>query len=107
MSANDAKEPFEAPAVKVKREKVAKERLHIYITEDSIQRVDEKAHELGLDRSPCIQVLINYALNNFPKIPKGAQLIHLLSQPSATGHRPSNGVAKPGPARVKKKKKKH
>ena len=73
MSGNDAKEPFEAPVGKKerkKREKVVKERVHIYISEESIGRIDQKAEELGLDRSPCIQMLVNYALNNLQTVPK-------------------------------------
>lgn len=61
----EPREPFDSPLdkkEKVKKEK--KERIHIYISSDSIGRVDAKASELGLDRSPCIQMLINTALKH-------------------------------------------
>lgn len=84
---NDAREPFEAPVGKKERktrERVVKERLHIYISEDSINRVDKKAEELGLDRSPCIQMLLNYALNNLQTIPK-------LGSPPSPHEQPTTG----------------
>ena len=62
---NEPREPFDSPIdkkEKIRKEK--KERIHIYISTSSIGRVDEKASELGLDRSPCIQMLINTALNS-------------------------------------------
>ena len=66
----EVKGPFDKPVGKrKKREKVVKERVHIYISEGSLERIDTKAKELGLDRSPCIQMLINYALNNLKTIP--------------------------------------
>jgi hypothetical protein len=63
---NQPKEPFEAPVKKSrkKREKVKRERIHIYITVDSIDKIDEKADKFGMDRSPCVQMLLNYALAN-------------------------------------------
>ena len=64
---DNVKDPNDLPVGKrerKKREKVAKERVHIYISEDSLGRIDQKADELGLDRSPCIQMLINIGLNN-------------------------------------------
>lgn len=71
MSRNEVKDPNDLPVGKKKRKrvKVAKERVHIYISNDSLTRIDEKAKELGLDRSPCIQVLINFALNNLKTTP--------------------------------------
>lgn len=90
VSGNDAREPFEAPVGKKERktrERVVKERLHIYVSNVCIKRVDEKAEELGLDRSPCIQMLLNYALNNLQTIPSSPlDLKH--KQPSSTGSRP-------------------
>lgn len=73
---NEPREPFDSPLDKkdiakmdkVKKEK--KERIHIYISTGSIERVDEKALELGLDRSPCIQMLINTALNSLNSLSK-------------------------------------
>ena len=65
--ATDPKEPFEAPVGKQdrkKREKVKKVRVHIYVSEDSLDKIDNKAEELGLDRSPCIQMLLNVGLNH-------------------------------------------
>ena len=62
------REPFDAPLGKKerkKRDKIPKERVHIYLTTDSLDRVDEKAKDLGLDRSPCIQVMLNFALNKY------------------------------------------
>ena len=59
------KEPFEAPVAKEKkkkREKVKKERIHVYLSQDCIDKIDEKAAEIGLDRSPCIQMLCHTAL---------------------------------------------
>jgi|694.fasta_scaffold03012_15 hypothetical protein len=63
---DEPKEPFEAPAIKTrkKRDKVKKARIHIYISNDCINQVDAKGAEFGLDRSPCIQMLINFALLN-------------------------------------------
>lgn len=64
---DNLKDPNDLPVGKKerkKREKVAKERVHIYISEDSLGRIDTKATELGLDRSPCIQMLINIGLNS-------------------------------------------
>jgi hypothetical protein len=53
------------PANKIaKIKKVKKGRVHIYISEDSLIKIDNKAKELGLDRSPCIQLLINIALKS-------------------------------------------
>jgi len=49
---------------KVKKVRKKKQRIHIYIHEDAIAGVDQKAEELGLDRSPCIQLLIRIGLNN-------------------------------------------
>lgn len=73
-SGNEPREPFDSPLDKkdiakmdkVKKEK--KERIHIYISSGSIKKVDEKALELGLDRSPCIQMLINTALNSLDSL---------------------------------------
>ncbi len=55
--------------IKKKRAKLKKERLHIYLTSESVERTDEKAEEMGLNRSTCIQVLINFGLNNLKTIP--------------------------------------
>ena len=90
MSGNDAKEPFEAPVGKKERktrERVVKERLHIYVSDVCIKRVDEKAEELGLDRSPCIQMLLNYALNNLQTVPS-SPLDLKYNKPSAGSSRP-------------------
>lgn len=73
MSGKETKGPFEAPTNKKKerktRERIVKGRIHIYISEECLDRVDSKAAELGLDRSPCIQMLLNYALNNLKTMP--------------------------------------
>ena len=48
-----------------RKKKVKKERVHIYITQECLQRVDEKDAELGeIGRSPTIQLLLNTALND-------------------------------------------
>ncbi len=63
----EPKEIYDAPVGKSerkKRDKVKKERIHIYITSDSIERIDVYAEELGLDRSPCIQMLLNTSLKD-------------------------------------------
>ncbi len=62
---NDLKEPFDGPVGKrEKKVKQPKVRTHMYITQDCISKVDAKASELGIDRSPCVQMLLTYALNN-------------------------------------------
>ncbi len=48
---------------KEKRKKIVKERLHIYLSESTINKVDERATEFGLSRSNFIAMLINYGLN--------------------------------------------
>lgn len=64
------KDVFDQPVIKdsnrlkAKRVKEEKTRLHIYITEKAIARIDEKAEELGLTRSGCLQMLIHFGLNN-------------------------------------------
>jgi len=89
MSSASAREPFEAPIGRKDRkkrsEKVIKERLHIYISGECIGRIDLKAEELGLDRSPCIQMLLNYALNNIKTIPYFVQ-----SQPGGLDVQPAS-----------------
>jgi len=81
----ELKGPFDAPdsKIKEKRIKVPKLRIHIYISEGCLDRVDEKAAELGMDdRSPCVQFLLNYALNalkhNPP--PSDLEIIKLVNQ---------------------------
>jgi hypothetical protein len=72
MSNNQVKEPFDAPIDKKERKprrKIKKERLHIYVSEETRDSIDEKAEQIGYSRSVCIQMLITYALNNFSKIP--------------------------------------
>lgn len=72
MSSNEVKDPFESPAdkkAKVKRVKIKKERLHIYLTDETIEKLDEAAEEIGQSRSVCVQLLLKYALNNFRNIP--------------------------------------
>jgi hypothetical protein len=59
---SDPKEPFKK--TRKTRDKVEKERLHIYLSKPLIGRVDEKAKDLGFERSQCVQMLLNYALNN-------------------------------------------
>lgn len=59
-------------------DRVAKERIHIYLREDDITRVEQKAKELGLDRSPCIQLLINTALNSPDEAFKNKQIPSLI-----------------------------
>jgi hypothetical protein len=70
--------PFEAPEKKAKKKRLKqnKQRLHIYLSEECINRIDMKSSEFDLDRSPCIQMLLNYALNNMKKakFPPAAQL---------------------------------
>lgn len=103
---SEPKEPFEAPSVAKKRktrDRVEKERLHIYLSTLCIGRVDEKAKDLGLERSQCIQTLLNYALNSL-------QAIHepLKPPPSVLDGIPTSPLqrkAKYSPA-VKKKKNK-
>ena len=61
------KEVFDSPAEKIKkvrREKKPKSRLHIYIHDETIDQIDRKASEMGLNRSNCLQVLINFGLEN-------------------------------------------
>ena len=93
MGSGRAREPFEAPLgrkdQKKRSEKVVKERLHIYISEKCIGRIDQKAEELGLDRSPCIQMLLDYALNNMKTIPYFVQ-----SQPGGLDVKPSSAGKK-------------
>lgn len=55
---------FPLKKIKGKKKKVLKGRVHIYISDETLVKIDEKADELGLDRSPCIQMLLNIALNN-------------------------------------------
>jgi hypothetical protein len=73
VSGKETKGPFEAPIDKKKarktRERIVKGRIHIYISEECLNRVDDKSEELGLDRSPCIQMLLNFALNNLQTMP--------------------------------------
>jgi hypothetical protein len=78
------KGPFDAPdsKTKEKRVKIPKARIHIYISQGCIDKVDEKAVELGIDdRSPCVQFLLNYALNmlkNNP-VPSDLEIIKMVS----------------------------
>ena len=61
------KEVFDEPTTKgkrVRRPKHPKSRLHIYINDDTIDKIDQKAVEMGLNRSNCLQVLINFGLDN-------------------------------------------
>lgn len=61
------KEVFDSPAAKakkVRREKKPKSRLHIYINDETISQIDQKANEMGINRSNCLQVLINFGLEN-------------------------------------------
>lgn len=72
MSNNEVKEPFDSPVDKKERKtrrKIKKERLHIYVSEETRDSIDQKAEQIGYSRSVCIQMLINYALVNFNKIP--------------------------------------
>lgn len=64
--------PADLPTKKGKKKKVLKGRIHIYISDETLDRIDEKADELGLDRSPCIQMLLNVALNA-PVVRKSSQ----------------------------------
>lgn len=62
-------EVFEKPQAKTKsgrakRAKPAKSRLHIYVNDDTIDLIDLKAGEMGVNRSAAVQVLLNYALKN-------------------------------------------
>lgn len=69
---NIVKEPFDLPADKKEkkpRRKIKKERLHIYLTEETINAIDDKSDEIGYSRSVTIQLLLNYAIKNFNKIP--------------------------------------
>jgi len=50
--------------IAIKKVSKRKSRIHIYVHEDVIVSVDEKAEQLGLDRSPFIQHLIKIGLNN-------------------------------------------
>lgn len=70
------KGPFDAPdSKKEKRIKTPKLRIHIYISEGCLERIDEKAEELGIDdRSPCVQFLLNYALNILKNNPAPSDL---------------------------------
>ena len=69
---NEPLDVFEPPVEKYvrnklsgRKKKVKKERVHIYITQECLQRVDEKDMELGeIGRSPTIQLLLNTALND-------------------------------------------
>lgn len=65
---NITKEVFDSPAEKsekrTRREKKPKSRLHIYINDETIDQIDKKASEMGLNRSNCLQVLINFGLEN-------------------------------------------
>jgi|APGre2960657423_1045063.scaffolds.fasta_scaffold187811_2 hypothetical protein len=60
------KEVSEKPirTTRVRRVKKPKSRLHIYIIDETIDRIDNKATEMGLNRSNCLQVLINFGLDN-------------------------------------------
>ncbi len=72
MIRNEVKEPFDAPIPKKEkkpRKKIKKERLHIYLTEEAINLIDERADQIGQSRSITIQLLLNFALRNFNKIP--------------------------------------
>jgi hypothetical protein len=69
---NEVKEPFDLPVDKKEkkpRRKIKKERLHIYLTEETINLIDDKSDEIGYSRSVTIQLLLNYAIKNFNKIP--------------------------------------
>jgi|688.fasta_scaffold1781281_2 hypothetical protein len=57
-------EPFDAPIKKNKKKKPSKERVHVYLNKDCIDKIDEKAAQFGLDRSPFIQAIINIALSD-------------------------------------------
>ncbi len=61
-----AKGLFEAPDKKNKKknEKLIKERLHIYLTTDCIEKIERAQEETGLNRSSCIQILINTGLKH-------------------------------------------
>ena len=72
MAAGKDREPFDIPTenkriYNKKKNKPLKLRLHIYLTRDCLDKVDEVADELGLDRSPCLQMLINVALKKVSK----------------------------------------
>lgn len=72
MSGNEVKEPFDAPVPKKQRKprrKIKKERVHIYLTEEAINLIDDKAEEIGQSRSVTIQLMLNFAIKNFMKIP--------------------------------------
>jgi hypothetical protein len=71
MSGNVVKDPFDAPVKKDRkpRKKIKKERVHIYLTEEAINIIDDKADQIGQSRSVTIQLMLNFALKNFSKIP--------------------------------------
>jgi len=71
MSGNEVKDPFAAPVKKDRkpRKKIKKERLHIYLTEEAIKMIDDKAEQIGCSRSITIQIMLNFSIKNFNKIP--------------------------------------
>lgn len=62
---NDSQPFFETPKEKKERKrkpKIPKGRLHIYLTQDLIEKIEAKSAETGLNQSSCCQMLIAYAL---------------------------------------------
>ncbi len=47
-----------------RRRKSPKSRLHIYVNDDTIDSIDQKAAEMGVNRSAAVQVLLSFALQN-------------------------------------------
>ena len=46
------------------KEKIGKSRLHIYLRDDTIREIDERAAEYGFPRSYMIQLIVKNGLKN-------------------------------------------